>query len=212
MENIHEHQVEEILPYQYEPEPGAETSSISDESDSERGSVLSSSEEEIDTEFKRANAWRLETPTWCKCGHCAVSTKTIECFCCHEKAVEYDEYGALLDQVEAHGDKCLTKQSDFRDNMLSEGVLKIDVCRYLEENWPLDDADLEKVHMLYRLVAYQRCSRWIFEILGKKSEDHFLPVCIQVYENVLRRLVAFIRISNMQKHQNGNILCLIGYF
>ena len=116
----------------------------------------------------------------------------------------------MLDK--AHGDKCLTKHPDFRDNMLSEGILKIDVCRYLEENWPLDDADLEKVHKLYRLVAYQRCSRWIFQILGKKSEDHFLPVCIQVYENVLRRLVAFIRISNMQKHQNGNILCLIGYF
>ena len=98
-ENIHEHQVEEILPYQYEPEPGAETSSISDESDSKQGSVLSSSEEEIDTEFERVNAWRLKTPTWCKCGHCAVSTKTIACFCCREKAVEYDEYGAVLDHT-----------------------------------------------------------------------------------------------------------------
>ena len=45
MENIHENQVELILPYQYEPEPGAETPSISDESDSEQGSVLFSSEE-----------------------------------------------------------------------------------------------------------------------------------------------------------------------
>ena len=107
MENIHENEVEAILPYQYEPEPGAETSSISDESDSEQGSVLFSSEEEVDTEFERANAWRLETLSWCKCGHCAVSTK-IECFCCLKKAVEYDEYGMLLDQVEAHGDKCLT--------------------------------------------------------------------------------------------------------
>ena len=108
IENIHENQVEAILPYQYEPEPGAETSSISVESDSEQGSVLFSSEEEVDTEFERANAWRLETLSWCKCGHCAVSTKIIQCFCCLEKAVEYDEYGMLLDQVEAHGDKCLT--------------------------------------------------------------------------------------------------------
>ena len=113
MENIHENQVEAILPYQYEPEPGAETSSISDESDSDQGSVLFSSEEEVDTEFERANAWRLETLSWCKCGHCAVSKKIIECFCCLEKAVEYDEYGMLLDQVEAHGDKCLTKHPDF---------------------------------------------------------------------------------------------------
>ena len=149
MENIHEHQVGEVLPYQFEPEVGAETSSLSDESDSEQGSVLSSSEEEVDTEFEKANAWRLETLSWCKCGHCGLSTKIVECFCCHEKAVEYDEYGVLLDQIEANGDECLTRHADFRDNMLSEGVLKIDVCRYLEENWPLDD-----VHKLYRLVAY----------------------------------------------------------
>ena len=85
MENIHEHQVEEILPYQYEPEPGAETSIISDESDSEQGSVLSLSEEEIDNEFERANAWHLETPTWCKCGHCAVSTKLLCVFAATKK-------------------------------------------------------------------------------------------------------------------------------
>ena len=177
MENIHENQVEVILPYQYEPEPGAETSSISDECDSEQGSVLFSSEEEVDTEFERANAWRLETLSWCKCGLCAVSTKIIECFCNLEKVVEYDEYGMLRDQVEAHGDKCLTEHPDFRDNMLSESVLKIDVCRYLEENWPLVDGDLEKVHKLYRLVSYQRCSRWIFQILGKKRRKPF-PACV----------------------------------
>ena len=77
MGNIHENQVEAILPYQYEPEPGAEASSISDESDSEQGSVLFSSEEDVDTEFERANAWRLQTLSWCKCGHCAVSLALI---------------------------------------------------------------------------------------------------------------------------------------
>ena len=40
------------------------------------------------------------------------------------------------------------------DNMLSENVSKINVCRYFEENWPLDDEDLEIVHELYRLEAY----------------------------------------------------------
>ena len=113
MEKIHKHQVEKVLPYQYEPEAGAETSNFSDESDSEDGSVLSSSEEEVDTEFERANAWRLETLSWCKCGHCALSTKVVECFCCHEKAVEYDEYGVLLEQLQEHGKECLTKHPDF---------------------------------------------------------------------------------------------------
>ena len=187
---MHENQVEVILLYQYEPQPGAETSSISVESDSEQGSVLFSSEEEVDTDFERANPWRLETLSWCKCGHCAVSLALIiECFCCFEEAVEYDEYGMLLDQVEAHGDKFLTKHPDFRDNMLSESVLKIDVCRYLEENWPLDDGDLEKVHKLYRLVSYQRCSRLIFQILGKKRRRPF-PACVySAYENALRHLM-----------------------
>ena len=112
--------------------------------------MLSSSEEEVDNEFERANAWRLENLSWCKCGHCALSTKAIECLCCHEKAVEYDEYGVLLDQTEALGEECLTIHPDFRDNILSEGVLKIDVCSYLEENWPLDDGDGDVFpHLIY---------------------------------------------------------------
>ena len=71
----------------------------------------------------------------------------------------------------------MTLHPDFQDNMLSESVLKIDVCRYLEENWPLDDKDLERVHKLYRHVAHQRCSRWVFQILGKKNRRPF-PACI----------------------------------
>ena len=177
MENIHENQVGEVSPYQFEPEVGAKTSNLSDESDSEQGSGLSSSDEEIDDEFERANAWRLQTLSWCKCGHCTISTKAIECFCCHEKALEYDEYDVLLDQTETQGEKCLTTHPDFQDNMLSEGVLKIDVCCYLEENWPLDDGDLERIHKLYRLVAYQRCSRWVFQIFGKKQRRPF-PACV----------------------------------
>ena len=144
-------QVEAISSYQYEPEPGAETSSISDESDSEQGSVLFSSEEEVDTEFERANAWRLEALSWCKCGHCAVSTKIIECFCCLEKAVEYDEYGMLLDQVEAHGNKCLTK------------------------------------HRTFETTCCQRCSRWIFQILGKKAKT---ISCLCVFKHTRTLCVA----------------------
>ena len=60
----------------------------------------------------------------------------------------------LLDELQEHGEECLTKHPDFRDNIISEIVLKIDVCRYLEENWPLDDGNPEKMHKLYRLVAY----------------------------------------------------------
>ena len=47
----------------------------------------------------------------------------------------------------------LPTHADFEPNMLSEAVLKIDVCRYLDDNWPLDDEDLDKMHKLYRLFA-----------------------------------------------------------
>ncbi|XP_028410290.1 uncharacterized protein LOC114532903 [Dendronephthya gigantea] len=177
MEDIHKNQVEEVLPYQYEPEVGAETGHLSAESGSEQDSELSSSDEEVDHEFERVNAWRLQTLSWCKCGLCTISNKTIECFCCHEKALEYDEYDVLLNQTETQDKHCVTTHREFNENMLSEGVLKVDVCRYLEENWPLDDEDLERVHKLYRLVAYQRCSRWIFQILGKKKRRPF-PACV----------------------------------
>ena len=72
MENIRENQIGEVLPYQYEREVGGKGTSISDESDSDRESNSSSSSEEIDQEFETANALRLQTLSWCKCGHCAI--------------------------------------------------------------------------------------------------------------------------------------------
>ena len=46
----------------------------------------------------------------------------IESFCFYEKALEYDEYDALLKEAEAQGGKCLTTHADFELNMLSEAV------------------------------------------------------------------------------------------
>ena len=51
-------------------------------------------------------AWRLESLSWCKCGHCTLKPKAIESFCCYEKALEYDEYDALLKEAEAQLGKC----------------------------------------------------------------------------------------------------------
>ena len=48
--------------------------------------------------------------------------------------------------------------------MLSADVLEVDVAQYLEENYPLDDEDLARIHKLYRLA-----SRWIFQILEKEN-------------------------------------------
>ena len=174
MDNIHENQVEEVLPYQFEPEVRGEAHNSAEESGSESESD-SEPEEEVDMEFQTENAWRLTDLSWCMCGQCTLSTKVIECFCCHEKALLYDEYDALLMQTETQD--CLTKHPDFQPNMLSETVLKIDVSRYLEENWPFDDEELERIHKLYQLVSYQQCSRWVFQILGKGRRRPF-PACV----------------------------------
>ena len=76
------HQVEEILPYEYKPEPGVETSSFIDESYPEQDSVYASCEEEVDTEFERTNAWPVHAgPYHRTCApyhteHCSVKVKS----------------------------------------------------------------------------------------------------------------------------------------
>ena len=56
MENIHENQIGEVLPYQFEPEAGANASNFSAESGLDEDSELSSSDEEVDEEFEIENA------------------------------------------------------------------------------------------------------------------------------------------------------------
>ena len=35
------------------------------------------------------------------CGHCTLKSKAIQSFCCHDKALEYDEYDTLLKEAES---------------------------------------------------------------------------------------------------------------
>jgi len=126
-------------------------------------------------------------------------------FFCHEKALEYYECDALLNKAEVLGERCLAKYSDFTDNIVSETVLKMDVCRYLEEYWPVDDEDFAKLHKLYRLVAYHRWSRWGFQILGKKKRRPLTPACVfQRFVDTSRRPTVVTHTLNTQKHLNGN--------
>ncbi len=175
MAEINYNPVNEVLPYQFEPE--VNDNAISSDENSDLSSDSSSDDGCLDKVFESKNMWRLESLQWCKCGNCSLTSRVSKCFCCKEKAVEYDEYDSLLSQAEAEGFQYITCLPEFIENMLSEGVLKIDVYRYLEENWPLGDEELELTHKLYRLVAYRRCSRWIFQILGKHVRRPF-PACI----------------------------------
>ena len=161
-----------IEPYMFEPNKSNERDSSNDSSEDSY-----SEEDEYNDEFEAANAWRLKTLSWCKCGKCLLMEKTIESFCCHEKSLEYDEYDDILKKVESEEFTCITDSSAFQQNMLSRDVLCVDVSQYMEENWPLGDDELERTHKLYRLASYRRCSRWIFGILGKKNRRVF-PSCV----------------------------------
>ena len=112
----------------------------------------------------------------------------------------------------------MTLHRDFQDNMLSESVFKIDVCRYLEENWPLDDEDLERVHKLYRLIAYQRCSRSVFQILRVTLTGKFAncaPEISKIYYKICREhqncaaeiSVAQYKLSRLACHYVWSITC-----
>ena len=165
-----------ICPYMFEPnknDSNNEQLSYSDDDSTSTGEDSYSS----DDSFEEINAWRRTDLNWCKCGKCDLMAKARESFCCHEKAVEYDEYDSKLSAAQSQGFNCITSLSSFVNNILTEDVLCVDVAQYLEDNWPLGDDELAQKHKLYRHVAYQRCSRWIFEILGKKCRRVF-PSCV----------------------------------
>ena len=166
--------VDEIKPYMFEPMPNESATNI-DSSGSDTDSTHAS-EDEVDQEFETINRWHLSTLDWCKGGNCDLMVKTVESFCCHEKATEYDEYDDKFKSAQDQGYTCITKSSSLEQN-ISKDVLEVDVMQYIEENWPLDDEDVARMHKLFRLVGYRRCSRWIFQILGKKCHRPF-PACI----------------------------------
>ena len=155
-----------IQPYMFEPNKG-DQEEASDNSSDDSSSV----ESEFDEEFEGANAWRLFSLDWCKCGNCTLMVKTIESFCCHEKSLEDDKCDELVTTAQNQGLNCITSLSSFTQNMVSKEVLAVDVSQYLEENWPVGDDELEQTHKLFRHVAYRRCSRWVFTILGKKNRS-----------------------------------------
>ena len=39
------------------------------------------------------------------CGHCTLKQKAIQSFCCHDKALDDDEYDTLLKEAEPQGEK-----------------------------------------------------------------------------------------------------------
>ena len=96
--------------------------------------------------------------------------------------------------------------------MLSESVLKIDVCRYLEENWPLDDEHLERYtnstdlwHTSDVLAGFSRFWR-------RKTGGLFLLVFMLKYVNASLLQMAFIHILNTQKYQKGIVYVCLSFF
>ena len=187
---------DEIKPYMFEPLPNENTA----ESGSSGSDTSSShaSEDEIDEEFEEINHWRLSSIEWCKCGNCDFMSRVIESFCCHEKANEYDEYGDELKSAQDQGFTCITKLSSFEQN-ISKDVLEVDVLQDVEDNWPLDEEDIARMHKLFRLVGYRRCSRWIFQILGKKCRRPFPSYVYKYIRGKFHRPMDFIPILNFPR-------------
>ena len=79
--------------------------------------------------------------------------------------------------------------------MFSEGVLKIDVCLYLEDKWAMDDEDLEKIKTLWTSDIPTMFALSVSNF-GKKEQKamHFLRVFTRKPETSLRRLMAFVLI------------------
>ena len=105
-EGINDSKEQIIEPYMFEPNKG-DQSEDSDDSSEDSGSE----EDEFDEEFEAANAWRRTTLDWCQCGKCTIMEKTIESFCCHEKALEYDEYDEKLTTAQNEELSCIMSQS-----------------------------------------------------------------------------------------------------
>ena len=86
---------EQIQPYMFEPNKGDVCESTADSTDDSS----SSEDDSLDHQFEASNSWRRTTLEWCKCGKCAIMERTIESFCCHEKAIEYDSRVKMLSPV-----------------------------------------------------------------------------------------------------------------
>ncbi|CAB3996154.1 Hypothetical predicted protein [Paramuricea clavata] len=80
-----------IEPYMFEPNQ-EEHGEASDDSSEDSGSE----EDEFDEEFESANAWCRTMLEWL-------------CLCCHEKALEYDEYDDKLTSAQNQEFTCITR-------------------------------------------------------------------------------------------------------
>ena len=97
--------------------------------------------------------------------------------------------------------------------MLSEGVLKIDFCLYLEDDWPMDDEDLKKIRTLWTSADIPTMFALSVSNFVKKEQKamYFLRVNTRKSETSLRRLMAFILIKICQKiSQQKVIACAHG--
>ena len=118
MEESQDNNGYDIQPYMFEPNPDDSVKSGDSDSDS------TSTDDSLDEEFEAINSWRLTS----KCGQCQLMSKTIESFCCHEKAVEYDEYDEK--SAQGQGLSCISLLPSFVQNMPSQDVVEVDVAQY----------------------------------------------------------------------------------
>lgn len=80
-------------------------------------------------------------------------------------------------KLEAENISCITKHDGFRANCLNIHVLEASYYDYvLQSGLPEEN---QRIHELYRHIAYRRFTRWVYGLLGKRIRK-VIPSCAVV--------------------------------
>ena len=99
--------MEELLPYQFEPEY-SDREDLADDDDDDDSHSFPDLTHELETD-------RVGNIDWCSCGSCTAMETERECLCCQE----YEELGDKMDFI-----SCLTENASFVTVCLDGEVLR----------------------------------------------------------------------------------------
>ncbi|XP_074659401.1 P2X purinoceptor 7-like [Tubulanus polymorphus] len=165
----------EVLPYQFEPVVRPEDNTGTGTEHAEQTPGPTDTDSDSSTESEDDHSLRIDNLDWCSCRCsttrvylCSTMQTAEECICCREIPI-------LQYIMEKSNCSCITETHGFIVNCLDADVLTVSFYEYSELNGPIGDE--EPVHELYRLVAYRRFVRWVWQKLGKGNR-RILPSCV----------------------------------
>lgn len=148
-------------PYMYEPE--MEVSSVSS-SDEQSLSTEASGESEY---FDAKDDTRVGHLDWCKCGHCKIETREIDCLCCKE-------VDALNSKFDNEQMPCITHSEEFKTLCTNKTVLKNVLVAFHETR--ADPYEEVPENRSFRYAAYKQFIWWVYDHLGRGNR-RVIPSC-----------------------------------